>query len=127
MSNRFELLHRIIADERSTDAEREAALRELDADSPVSQTQDKELERYWSEVERRVHPERSQLCSSSQAVLDDLDYHNLGIPPKQGVVERLTALLNQTKSEIVRQKVVPVLSRIAYLIDSGRLIFGTDN
>jgi hypothetical protein len=122
MKNRFELLHTIIADSRSTEAEREAALKELDADnSPQGQTQDNELERYWSARESR--PDRSQLSAASQAVLDDLDYFNLAIPPKPGVVERLTTLLDKTNSAVVRQRVVPVLSAIAHLIDSGRLVF----
>jgi hypothetical protein len=127
MSNRFELLHRIIADDKSTSAERDAALRELDADrntSQVSQTQDKELEKYWSNRETR---DRSQLSTGTQDILNDLGRYILGIPPDAGVVARLTKLLDQTNSDIVRAKVVPVLRSINDLILSGRLIFGTDN
>ena len=119
-SQRQSLLNNIIDDPHSTDAERQAAQKELNPQ--VSQnTQDAELERYWSEVENRSMPERSQLSSSTQAVLEDLGRYILGLSPREGAVDRLTTLLAATGSDFVRQKVTWIWHAINHQIDSGRI------
>jgi hypothetical protein len=135
-NRRFELLHRIIADEKSTDAERDAALRELDASEIVSQDcQDKELEScllFWGD---RTVPHRSlesrEIRNSVSPASDEL-LNDLGYPPCLGIVpdgseERLQALAARTKSEIVRQWISRSLKSIRYwkgMKDLGRVQHG---
>jgi hypothetical protein len=129
MANRNDLLRSIVNDPASTESERVAAQKEL-GECPISDDAlDRELESYLAI--RNIHHGsidkpalRCGLSPASQQLLNDLDAITL-VVARPGVEERLLALLETTKSELVKEHVLAALSTIDWLKETGRLTNAT--
>jgi hypothetical protein len=121
LSNRENILQAILNDPSSTDSEREAAKKELRQSQRATHGEDPELEAVLvnrgianQQIENRdrwrhLPPEIQQL------VTDICDPTTFMIVPDAGTEDRLRALLNRTKSEIVTRHVLAALTNIKWL------------
>ena len=127
MSNRTELLNSIVSDKNSTDAEKDAAQKELTGSQVPQDRQDAELDNYLtargsSHRTFEALDKRRQLSPLSQQLLDDMCLPTtLMLIPDAGTEGRLKALLEKTQSEKVRIQVLVSLRVIKWLSDIGGL------
>jgi hypothetical protein len=133
MSSRSEILRSIIDDPASTDLERAAARKEL-GECPISQdVQDRELDSYLSALTVSTARHRSSehsavrqnLSPASQQLLNDMSVTWLLVVQDAGTESRLHALLENTKSEIVKEHVLAALSTIEWLKNKRRVAHAT--
>jgi hypothetical protein len=134
MTQRHDLLKALLNDPHSTSEERAAAQRELYGSSQQAQAlQDKELESYLlvRGVPKRSSENlslRQSLSSESQTLLDDVCSPVFGMAltgssaslARPSSLERLTALMDRTNSDIVKREVASAIAAIRKLIDAER-------
>ena len=121
--DRIEALTAVVNDSSRSEIDREIARRALADLSPANhdqERQDHDIELWFAPRTERCTGRdkmdaRKGFDGRTKQLLDDLcDCHHLGLPPTDGVEERLEALFTRTKSEIVRQHVVEALKSIAW-------------
>ena len=124
MSNRNDLLQQLIADPKSTDAERTAAQTELSENQRehvTQQTQDHELESFLASRDTphqtfETRDLRKSLSTSSQRLLEDLAVSTL-LVEADGAEDRLRSLVVRTGSDIVKKHVLAALTTLKWLQD----------
>jgi len=121
------LLRQIIDDPHSTITERTAAQAELNLATGATVAQsliDRELESYWNNSSRSdAVALRQHFSAASRQLLADIGTVTyLGVPAPKGAEERITSLLETTKSPQVRQRAQVALNVIQGYRNSGRYI-----